>query len=76
MRVVARFAMRFSFVSNRSDAVALVEEFGRVFLEELSYKHEAYNAARFGEMFKENMVFIFRRSTMSTPLIRFSPLKM
>ncbi len=55
MRVVARFAMRFSFVSNRSDAVALVEEFGRVFLEELSYKHEAYNAARFGEMFKENM---------------------
>ena len=55
MRVVARFAMRFSFISNRSDAVALVEEFGRVFLEELSYKHEAYNAARFSEMFKDNM---------------------
>jgi predicted unusual protein kinase regulating ubiquinone biosynthesis (AarF/ABC1/UbiB family) len=54
MRVVARFAMRWSFVSNRADAGALVEEFGRVLLEELSYKHEAYNAVRFGEIFKNN----------------------
>ncbi len=55
MRVVANFAMRFRFISRRSDAVALVEEFGRVFLEELSYKHEAYNATRFADMFKDDL---------------------
>ena len=55
MNVVARVAMRFRFVSRRMDAVALIQEFGRVLLEELSYRHEAQNAARFGEMFRNNM---------------------
>lgn len=52
LRIVARVAMRFRFISRRADANALVEEFGKVLLEELSYKHEAYNAARFMEMFR------------------------
>ena len=55
MRVVSKIAMRFKFISNRADANALTEEFGDVLLEELSYKHEAYNAYRFSEMFKDNM---------------------
>ena len=55
MRVVGAIAMKFRFIANRADARALVEEFGRVLLEELSYKHEAYNAARFAEMFRDNM---------------------
>ncbi len=54
MRVVAKIAMRFRFISRRADARGLVEEFGVVLLEELSYKHEAYNAARFKEMFKDD----------------------
>ena len=54
MRVVAKVAMRFSFINRRADASALVEEFGSVLLEELSYNHEAYNAARFQEMFKDD----------------------
>jgi predicted unusual protein kinase regulating ubiquinone biosynthesis (AarF/ABC1/UbiB family) len=52
MRVVATIAMRFRFIYNRSDAVGLVDEFGKVLLEELSYKHETYNAQRFAAMFK------------------------
>jgi predicted unusual protein kinase regulating ubiquinone biosynthesis (AarF/ABC1/UbiB family) len=52
MRVVAKIAMRFRFISNRADAVGLVNEFGKVLLEELSYKHEAYNAQRFLAMFR------------------------
>ncbi len=52
MRVVAKIAMRFRFIYNRADAVGLVDEFGKVLLEELSYKHEAYNAQRFLAMFK------------------------
>jgi predicted unusual protein kinase regulating ubiquinone biosynthesis (AarF/ABC1/UbiB family) len=52
---VARVAMKFKFVSRRADAVALIEEFGRVLLEELSYRHEARNAARFTEMFKDDL---------------------
>ena len=52
MRVVAKIAMRFRFISNRADAVGLVDEFGKVLIEELSYKHEAYNAQRFLAMFK------------------------
>ncbi len=55
LRVVARIAMRFPFVRRRADTVALIEEFGRVLLEELSYRHEAYNAARFHAMFENNM---------------------
>jgi predicted unusual protein kinase regulating ubiquinone biosynthesis (AarF/ABC1/UbiB family) len=54
MRVVGRVAMRFRFISRRADALALVNEFGKVLLEELSYKHEAYNAARFADMFKDS----------------------
>jgi predicted unusual protein kinase regulating ubiquinone biosynthesis (AarF/ABC1/UbiB family) len=55
MNVVARAAMHFRFISRRMDAVALIGEFGRVLLEELSYKHEARNAARFAEMFKHDL---------------------
>ncbi len=55
INVVARAAMRFGFISRRMDAVALVDEFGRVLLEELSYEHEARNAARFAEMFKDDL---------------------
>ncbi|MBN8638107.1 MAG: AarF/ABC1/UbiB kinase family protein [Anaerolineae bacterium] len=55
MNVVAHVAMRFKFISRRMDAVALIQEFGRVLLEELSYKHEAQNAKNFARMFKENL---------------------
>ncbi|MEP7293539.1 MAG: AarF/UbiB family protein, partial [Chloroflexota bacterium] len=55
MFTVSRIAMKFKFVSRRMDAVALIDEFGRVLLEELSYKHEASNAARFREMFKHDL---------------------
>ncbi len=55
MNVVAHIAMRFRFISRRADAVALMKEFGRVLLEELSYKHEARNNARFASMFKDDM---------------------
>ncbi|HVU13927.1 MAG TPA: AarF/UbiB family protein [Phototrophicaceae bacterium] len=55
MFTVSRLAMKFKFVSRRMDAVALIEEFGRVLLEELSYKHEARNAERFAEMFKRDL---------------------
>jgi predicted unusual protein kinase regulating ubiquinone biosynthesis (AarF/ABC1/UbiB family) len=52
---VAAVAMKFKFVSRRADAVALAHEFGRVLLEELSYKHEVQNALRFADMFKDDM---------------------
>lgn len=55
MNVVAHVAMRFKFISRRMDAVALIQEFGRVLLEELSYKHEARNAVNFARMFKHNL---------------------
>jgi predicted unusual protein kinase regulating ubiquinone biosynthesis (AarF/ABC1/UbiB family) len=55
VNVVAHFAMRFRFISKRADAVALMEEFGRVLLEELSYIHEARNANRFAAMFKSDL---------------------
>ncbi|MDL1901682.1 AarF/ABC1/UbiB kinase family protein [Anaerolineae bacterium CFX9] len=55
MRVVAKVAMRFKFISRRADAVALIEEFGRVLLEELSYRHELRNAERFSRMFREDL---------------------
>ena len=55
MFTVSRIAMKFRFVSRRMDAVALIDEFGRVLLEELSYKHEAQNAARFAQMFKDDL---------------------
>ena len=54
LRIVARVANMLRYVSRRADANALIEEFGRVLLEELSYKNEAYNAVRFYDMFQEN----------------------
>ena len=54
LRIVARVAMLFPFVRRRADTRALIEEFGRVLLEELSYRHEAHNAARFHAMFSRN----------------------
>ena len=55
MFTVAKIANRFKFINRRMDAVALIEEFGRVLLEELSYEHEARNAARFSDMFKDDL---------------------
>jgi len=54
LRIVARLARRFRFIRRRADTVALAEEFGRVLLEELSYEHEAHNAARFADNFKDD----------------------
>lgn len=54
LRIIARVMMWFRFVRRRADARALIEEFGRVLLEELSYRHEAHNAARFHAMFADN----------------------
>ncbi len=55
MFVVASVANRFRFINRRMDAVALIEEFGRTLLEELSYRHEAYNANRFSQMFAADL---------------------
>ena len=52
--IVARVAMRFSFISRRADMVLLTEEFGRVLLEETSYRSEARNALRFSRNFAGN----------------------
>jgi predicted unusual protein kinase regulating ubiquinone biosynthesis (AarF/ABC1/UbiB family) len=52
--IVARVAMRFAFVRRRADAVLLVEEFGRVLLEEISYRKEIENAQRFARMFADD----------------------
>ncbi|MBL8117327.1 MAG: AarF/ABC1/UbiB kinase family protein [Anaerolineae bacterium] len=55
LRIVARVANQFRFIRRRADMTALTEEFGRVLLEEVSYRHEARNAARFAEMFRDDM---------------------
>lgn len=55
LRIVAWVANQFRFIRRRADMAALTEEFGRVLLEEVSYKHEARNAERFTEMFKDDM---------------------
>ncbi|MBK8023281.1 MAG: AarF/ABC1/UbiB kinase family protein [Chloroflexi bacterium] len=55
MFVVAGIANRFRFIRRRMDAVALIDEFGRVLLEELSYRHEAYNADRFARLFAKDL---------------------
>lgn len=55
MHVVAKIAMRFPFISRRVDAVALIDEFGRVLLEELSYRQEIRNADRFARMFSHDL---------------------
>lgn len=52
--VVAHIAMWFGFVNRRADAVGLMEEFGRVLLEEISYLKECENAQRFAAMFADN----------------------
>ncbi len=55
LRIVAWVANRFRFIRRRADMSALIEEFGRVLLEEVSYTHEAQNAARFARMYKDDM---------------------
>jgi predicted unusual protein kinase regulating ubiquinone biosynthesis (AarF/ABC1/UbiB family) len=55
LRIVAWVANKFQFIRRRADTAALAEEFGRVLLEEVSYRKEAENAARFAEMFKDDM---------------------
>src|SRR5690606_4570270 len=52
--VVGHVAMRFEFVSRRVEASVIIEEFGRVLIEEVSYEKEADNARRFTEMFAED----------------------
>jgi len=55
LRIVAWVANKFDFISRRADTAALTEEFGRVLLEEVSYEHEARNAVRFAEIFKDDL---------------------
>ncbi|GAB5493357.1 MAG: AarF/ABC1/UbiB kinase family protein [Phototrophicaceae bacterium] len=52
--IVGHVAMRFNFVSRRVDASSIIEEFGRVLIEEVSYTKEAENARRFTAMFADN----------------------
>jgi predicted unusual protein kinase regulating ubiquinone biosynthesis (AarF/ABC1/UbiB family) len=52
--IVGHIAMQFRFISRRADAVMIIEEFGRVLLEEVSYEKEAENAKRFAQMFVDN----------------------
>jgi predicted unusual protein kinase regulating ubiquinone biosynthesis (AarF/ABC1/UbiB family) len=52
--IVGHVAMRFGFVRRRVDAAMIIEEFGRVLLEEVSYEQEAQNALRFAGMFAED----------------------
>lgn len=52
--IVGHVAMRFDFVRRRVDAAMIVEEFGRVLLEEVSYEKEADNARRFKAMFADD----------------------
>jgi predicted unusual protein kinase regulating ubiquinone biosynthesis (AarF/ABC1/UbiB family) len=54
LKLVARFASHVGFIRRRADTVALVDEFGRVLLEELSYRNEARNAERFAAMFRDD----------------------
>jgi len=55
MFVVAAVTNRFRFIRRRMDAVALIDEFGRTLLEELSYTQEAENARRFSTLFADNL---------------------
>jgi predicted unusual protein kinase regulating ubiquinone biosynthesis (AarF/ABC1/UbiB family) len=52
--IVAHVAKQFSFIRRRIDAVGLIEEFGRVLLEEISYVTEANHAERFKKMFADD----------------------
>lgn len=53
--VLARFAMRFKFISRRANVPLLLAEFARVLWEELDYTKEAANADRFAELFADDM---------------------
>ncbi|MBL8152732.1 MAG: AarF/ABC1/UbiB kinase family protein [Anaerolineae bacterium] len=55
LRIVAWVANQFNFIRRRADMGALTEEFGRVLLEEISYRHEARNAIRFAQMFADDL---------------------
>jgi predicted unusual protein kinase regulating ubiquinone biosynthesis (AarF/ABC1/UbiB family) len=55
LEIVAHVAMWFRFVNRRADTRALIKEFGRVLLEELSYEHEARNAQHFAVMFADDL---------------------
>jgi predicted unusual protein kinase regulating ubiquinone biosynthesis (AarF/ABC1/UbiB family) len=54
LEIVGKIANRFRFIRRRADANNLVSEFGRVLLEEISYRHEAKNAARFEQIFADD----------------------
>ena len=51
LRVVARWVMRYRPIGRRANVPALMEEFARTLWEELDYRTEAQNAARFRVMF-------------------------
>jgi predicted unusual protein kinase regulating ubiquinone biosynthesis (AarF/ABC1/UbiB family) len=51
LRRIGGWVSRVKFVSSRVDAPALVEEFAATSLEEIDYRHEAENAARFAADF-------------------------
>lgn len=55
LRVVAKRAMRWKFISRRADVPKLLEEFGRVLWEELDYLAEATHAERFAQMFADDL---------------------
>jgi predicted unusual protein kinase regulating ubiquinone biosynthesis (AarF/ABC1/UbiB family) len=55
LKVIGGYAMHIRYIARRANVPSLVDEFGRVLLQELSYEHEAQNAARFAEMFKDDM---------------------
>jgi len=52
--IVAHVARQFNFIRRRIDAIGLIEEFGRVLLEEISYETEANHAERFKTMFADD----------------------
>src|SRR5690554_1860068 len=51
LAVVAGWAMKFRFIARRADVPALLDEFSVVLWDELDYRQEAQNAARFHAMF-------------------------
>ncbi|NWF70041.1 MAG: hypothetical protein HXY40_13225 [Chloroflexi bacterium] len=54
LRIIGSWAMRVKFIARRANVPALVEEFGRVLLQELSYEQEARHAERFSSMFADD----------------------
>ena len=53
LRVVGSWLTRFTVVRKHADVPGLMEEFSRTLYEEIDYIHEAKNAERFAENFKE-----------------------